>query len=228
LQVLGLRLDTPTRRAIDDHVRLLVAWNRAINLSAVRDPEAIAIRHVADSLSAVSVLRRARSSSLLDLGSGGGYPGLPLALAVPIERTLLVESVAKKARFLDMAVAALGVRNRVSVAAARAEDLAADMAHRECWSAVTARAIGTLADILELAFPLLAPGGLVLAWKGTLELGEVAAAERAIAALGGGTLDIEDGPLPELPSHRLAIATKRGRTDRAFPRDPAARRRRPL
>jgi 16S rRNA (guanine527-N7)-methyltransferase len=228
LEILALRLDTRTRRAIDDHVRLLMAWNRAINLTAVRDPVAIAIRHVADSLSGVSVLRRARSSSLLDLGSGGGFPGLPLALAVPIERTLLVDSVGKKTHFLDVAVEALGVGERVTVAPARAENLAAERAHREQWSAVTARAVGTLADVLELAFPLLAPGGLVLAWKGALEWPEVAAAERAITALGGGGVEIVEGPLPDLPGHRLVVITKRGPTPGSFPREPAVRRRRPL
>ena len=101
----------------------------------------------------------------LDLGSGGGYPGLPLALALPAERALLVDSIAKKAAFLEVAVAAAGVAGRVEIAAARAESLAADRRHRERWPAVTVRAVASLAELVELAFPLLAPGGVLVAWK---------------------------------------------------------------
>ena len=93
-----------------DHVRLLLAWNQAINLSAIRDPRAAVREHILDSLSAVELLRARQIDALLDLGSGGGYPGLPLALALPARRCLLVESVGKKAAFLSAAAHA-GTRN---------------------------------------------------------------------------------------------------------------------
>ena len=213
-------------------MRLLLAWNEAINLTAIREPAAIAVRHVVDSLAAARVLERRgpRGGSvrgLLDLGSGGGYPGIPLAAVLPVERALLVESVGKKAAFLETAVAGTGLAPRVAVAKERAEALARDARHRERWPAVTARAVGALAELVELAFPLLLPGGVLVAWKrGPLDE-EIAAARRALAGLGGGRIEVLPVTVTGLEDHGLVVVTKRGRTADEFPRDPAARRRRP-
>jgi 16S rRNA (guanine527-N7)-methyltransferase len=227
LREIGIELPGPARTAVDDHVRLLLAWNAAINLTAIRDPAEIARRHVVDSLAAVPDLRRLRIRSFVDLGSGGGFPGIPLAAVLPADRALLVESVGKKARFLATATEAIGLAERVDVAAARAEDLAAEPRHRERWPAVVARAVASLDDLVELAFPLLVPGGSLVAWKGDLPDDELAAGRRAVAGLGGGRVAIVDASSPDRPGHRLVIATKRGRTGSAYPRSPAARKRKP-
>lgn len=227
LAACGIVLDGPGRLAIDGHVRLLLAWNTAVNLTSIRDPAEVAIRHVADSLSAVATLRSARIDAFLDLGSGGGFPGIPLAAAVPTIETLLIDSVGKKAKFLEVATSAIGLAGRVRIGSVRAEALAADERHRERWPAVTVRAVAPLSELVELAFPLLAPGGLLIAWKrGDIDP-EVAAARRAIDALGGGALDVRPIDLPVLPGHCLVVV-RRGRQSvpAAYPRDPAARRRR--
>ena len=229
---LGLRLTPGARSTIADHVRLLLAWNDAINLTAIRDPAAIAIRHVVDSLTAVRTLKQRRVgrvpvSGLLDLGSGGGFPGIPLVAALPLERAILVDSVGKKAAFLAAAVEAGGLAGRVAVASERAEDLARDPRHRERWPAVTARAIGPLDELVELAFPLLLPGGVLVAWKrGDIDE-EIGAARRALAGLGGGRIETVAVAATGLTDHRLVAVTKRGRTADGYPRDPASRRRRP-
>jgi 16S rRNA (guanine527-N7)-methyltransferase len=227
LASLRLILPPDVRQLVDAHVRYLLAWNAAINLSAVREPEAIAIRHVVDSLSGVAVLRRLDADALLDLGAGGGFPGLPLAVATPVGRALLVESVAKKARFLETVTIGLGLVDRIAVAADRAESLARDRAHRERWPVVTARAVASLSELVELAFPLLSPGGSLLAWKSAGSEPEVASAQRAMDGLGGGGLAMHAVELPGLHGHRLVEVTKHGRTPAAFPRDPARRRQRP-
>ncbi len=103
----ALVLTAAQRAAIDGHVRLLLAWTAAINLTAIRDPGEVAVAHVLDSLTAVPLLRSAGIDAFVDLGSGGGLPGLPLAIALPARRALLVESTGKKARFLETAVAAV-------------------------------------------------------------------------------------------------------------------------
>jgi 16S rRNA (guanine527-N7)-methyltransferase len=211
---------------------LLIAWNAAINLTSIRDPASIAVRHVVDSLAAVPVLlaRRvngARIRALLDLGSGGGFPGIPLAAVLLLERAALVESVGKKAAFLATAVEATGLAPRVAAVTARSEELARDPRHRERWPAVTARAVGGLDELVELAFPLLVPGGVLVAWKGGDIVEETAAAQRALAAMGGGQIEALTVAAKGLEAHRLVVITKRGRTADGFPRDPAARRRRP-
>ena len=214
--------------AIGNHVRLLLAWNEAINLTGIREPGIIARGHVLDSLTAAPLLRRAGIDDFVDIGSGGGFPGLPLAIALPARRAALVESIGKKARFLTAAVDVAGVGDRVTVVAARAETLAADPAHRGRWGAVVARAVADLTELAELALPLLRPDGLLVAWKRRPIDEEVARTARAVRRLGGRVVDIEVMTIPGLEGHLLAVVQKVAETPREFPRDPAARRRHPL
>ena len=230
-----MELAPDVRAAIGGHVRLLLAWNAAINLTAITEPADVARRHVADSLTAFDVIRGGPHASLLDLGSGGGYPGLPLAAALPATQVLLVDSTVKKAAFLEAVRQAVGLADRVAVVAARAEALAPGGA---AWNAgagpgrghdvVTARAVGPLGDLVELALPLLADGGQLIAWKRGDVAGELDAARRAGAALGGGEPVVHAVPdALGLAGHALVVVRKEGPTPAGFPRDPAARKRRP-
>ena len=215
-------------QTIGDHIRLLVAWNGAINLSVIRAPEVIARDQVLDSLTALPLLRRAGVEEFLDIGSGGGFPGLPLAVALPARRALLVESVGKKARFLATAVEATGLGDRVAVAATRAETLAADPRHRGYWQAVVARAVADMSELAELTLPLLQIGGLLVAWKRQPINDELARADSAIHQLRGRLIRLQPVVVPGLEDHVLVVVEKLAETPREFPRDPAARRRRPL
>jgi 16S rRNA (guanine527-N7)-methyltransferase len=225
LAALGITLAPDDRRRIEDHVRLLLSWNRSVNLTSITDPAAIAVRHVADSLASLPILRGATAPRFVDLGSGAGFPGLPLAIAVPTEG-LLVDSIAKKVAFLETAIEALEVGDRVRAVRARAEDLARESEHRERWPVVLARAVGSLAEVVELAFPLLEAGGIVIAWKGSALDSELDAARRAVTAMGGGEIEVRPSGFRGAEEHRLAVVTKHGRTPDEFPRDPAVRRRR--
>jgi 16S rRNA (guanine527-N7)-methyltransferase len=227
LRILGLTDVSPeARRAIVDHLRLLLAWNAAINLTAIRDPTEAIRRHVLDSLTAVSTLREWRIDAFVDIGSGGGYPGLPLAAAVPARRVLLVDSVQKKAGFLRTVSAAVGPVVPVEAFAGRVETLAADGRHRERWPAVVARAVGSLAELAELGLPLIAQGGLLVAWKRG-DLGqELAAADPVLRQLGGGRPTVVPvDPRLGLAEHSLVTVAKVAPTPAGFPRDPAIRRR---
>ena len=227
LDGLSLTLSPTALTAIDGHVRLLLAWTEAINLTGIREPAAVATAHVIDSLSAVSLLRERGIDRFIDLGSGGGFPGLPIAAALPAARALLLEPVAKKAGFLSAVASATGLAATVEAAPVRAEALAADGRHRGRWPGVTVRAVAGLAELVELAFPLLEPGGALVAWKRGDMDAELAAAERAIEALGGGSLEVRPVAVDGLPGHRLVVATSRGRVPAGYPRDPGARKRRP-
>lgn len=227
LAALRLTLTPSARTAIDGHVRLLLAWTTAINLTGIRDPATAALAHVVDSLTAMSVLRERGVDRFVDLGSGGGYPGLPLAAALPAAWALLLEPIRKKAAFLFAVTTEIGLSATVDSAPVRAEALAADARHRSRWPAVTARAVAGLGELVELAFPLLRPGGVLVAWKrGDLE-GEWGGGERAVAALGGGTLELLPMAVPGLDGHCLVVATARGAAPAAYPRDPGVRKRRP-
>ncbi len=213
-------LDERMLAALDAHARLLLAWTSAINLTSVRDPERLAVAHVLDSLSAVPLIRRwvGGAPRLADIGSGGGYPGLPLAIVLPASRAVLIESVGKKARFLEVAATAvgraLGGHGAVlEVERGRAEALAGPGGRRASFDLVTVRAVGSLARVAELGLPLLRPGGLLVAWKrdggdGALRA-EVDAARPTITRLGGTAPRVEPVSAPPgitgLEGHRLVL-----------------------
>jgi 16S rRNA (guanine527-N7)-methyltransferase len=228
LASLDLRLDVPVRAMVDGHVRLLLAWTAAINLTSIRHPAEVARMHVLDSLTAVPLLAALGVGRFLDLGSGGGFPGLPLAAALGAERVLLLDSVAKKVRFLRTVVEATGLDRRVAAESRRAEAVARDPRDREAWPAVTARAVAPLAELVELALPLLSPGGVLVAWKREPLEAELAQAGGALRALRAGPVRILANEVPGLEAHRLVVVARAGPIDQRFPRDPAERRRRPL
>ena len=150
-------------------MRLLDAWNPAINLTRVSDPLERATRHLLDSLVAAPHIERLlpNGGKIADLGSGGGFPGVPLAARLLSRHDgfsmTLIESIGKKARFLEVVTAASGLAPRLRVAHARAEDLAQGGGVR--FDLITARAIAPLGELIRLAAPLLTPTGSLLAWK---------------------------------------------------------------
>ncbi len=220
----------------------------AINLSGLRTPEQIAVGHVLDTLVAVTALQRLLgahgaqpgSASVIDLGSGGGFPGIPLALALPAARAQLVDSIGKKARFLDVvgravaaaARAADGVPPDLSALADRAEDLADEPDQREAHDLIVARAVGSVGEVAELALPLLRRGGYVAVWKqsrgdGALET-EVEQARHIAVAAGGTPPRIEVLPGAErvgLAGHCLVTIRKARVTPARYPRAASERRR---
>lgn len=241
LAALGLTLAPGARRAIEAHVRLLLAWNVAINLTAVRTPAAIAVAHVADSLAAIELIRSAtagdRRPDLLDLGSGPGFPGLPLAVALPVRRAALVDATGKKVRFLALAAAAARSAldesgepaPALDAVAERAEILATNPAHRARWDLVTARAVAALPGLVELALPLLRVGGTLIAWKrdagdGSLDR-ELANAHPVCRALGADQPVTTVVSIPGLADHRLVSVLKLSETPAGYPRSPVERRR---
>lgn len=240
LGALGLRLDAAARDAIERHARLLLAWNEHVNLSGLRTPEQVARGHVLDALLAVAPLRDVSTDrpTLLDLGSGGGFPGLPLAVALPTRRAALVDSIGKKAAFLRVAAAAVADVVAVEVLAERAEDLADEHGQRETWDIVTARAVGSVAQVAELGLPLARIGGHVIAWKSAGPDGldrkvesEIADALRIIKSVGGDkprVVELADAARVGLPGHCLVVIDKVRPTPDGYPRSPGERRRRPL
>ncbi len=173
-----------------------------------------------DSLAAAPHLRERGVTRLLDLGSGGGFPGIPLAAALGVERALLVDSVAKKVRFLQAVVEATGLADRVAAEPVRAEALARDPRDRGAWPCVTARAVASLAELVELALPLLAPGGVLVAWKREPLEAELDAAAPALAALRAGRVTVVPAGVSGLADHRLVIVERGGRGRRQVPARP--------
>jgi len=160
--------DTGLDAALLAYLALLLQWNRAYNLTAIRDPQAMLGKHLFDSLAIHRHLHE--GERLIDIGSGAGLPAIPLALARPDLRYTLVETAGKKARFLREAVRTLGLGERVRVLSARAEEVPEAGLH----DGLTARALGTLRQLIAFGGHLLHPGGRLLAMKGQPPLEELA------------------------------------------------------
>lgn len=235
-------LSVAVRAALDAQARLLLAWNSAINLTALRSADAIARGHVLDSLLAMPPLRELAGSgaSVLDLGSGAGYPGIPVALALPARRVALVDSVRKKAAFLEAATNAAAEAMRAADLAPpefmtlseRAEDLADEPDQRESWDLVLARAVGSIAEVAELGLPLVRLGGHLVMWKrdgGDGALGrEIASAASLVGALGGRSprvVTLAAAARLDLAGHCLVVVGKQRHTPLRFPRSAGERRR---
>jgi 16S rRNA (guanine527-N7)-methyltransferase len=210
-------------------VGLLLAGNRRFNLTRVTSPAEVARLHLLDSLAALPEIDRMAPGQAIDLGSGGGLPGLPLAMARPDWRWTLVDSVGKKATILAEFVDELKLRN-VSVIADRAEALGRSPAHRERYDLVTARACAALPVLVELALPLLVIGGSLLAWKGPLSEAddEVRRGRVASGQVGGGRLRIVEPGVAALGGHRFVIVPKERASEARFPRRAGEPSRRPL
>ena len=202
---------TPSERAIHTaHLRLLDAWNPAINLTRISDARERAERHYLDALAALPLINQliADGGAFADLGSGGGFPGIPLAAHILERRPKatfdLIEATGKKARFLETVVASSGLAPRLRVLNARAEDLAATQPTR--YDLVVARAVAPLAELTRMATPLLAPGGHLMAWK---RKGEGWAAELATAAslIGGDAIRVERVVAPGLDGALLVLVS---------------------
>jgi 16S rRNA (guanine527-N7)-methyltransferase len=226
---IAARLPAGFADAAQRFVALLLDANSRTNLTRVTEPDAVARLHLLDALAALPLLDAWAPSAVIDLGSGGGLPAIPLALARPETRWTLVDSVGKKAALLREFIEVLGMRN-VTVLGDRAEALGQDPSHRERSAVVTARACAPLPVLAELALPLLAVGGSLLAWKGPLGDGddEVRRGRAAIGQLGGGPLEILETGVPALGGHRFAVAAKVRPTLDRFPRRPGEPGRRPL
>ena len=173
LQALGLALSEDRRRRLLAYVALLTKWNRTYNLTAVRDPGEMVTRHVLDSLAVVPWLHGSR---ILDVGSGAGLPGIPLAVACPERRFVLLDAGGKKVRFLRQAVLELALDNTEAVQA-RIEDFQPDRP----FDTVISRAWSSLAELQRQGRRLCGPGGRVLAMKGAYPVAEVEALDEPAA-----------------------------------------------
>lgn len=207
---------------------LLLDWNERMNLTAVRLPTDIRIRHFLDSLSCGPVIGDLNGRSLIDIGTGAGFPGLPLKILFPQLRLTLVESVAKKGQFLQAMVDTLGLTD-VTILAERAEVLGQQPQHRQQYDWAVARAVAELRVLVEYLLPLCRVGGQMLAQKGEGVHEEVEAARRAISLLGGAEPALGSITLPgrEQPHYFVTIA-KVGETPTAYPRRVGVPGKRPL
>jgi 16S rRNA (guanine527-N7)-methyltransferase len=214
----------PEARAALQKVLDLLAQERA-SVSSITDDRAWRV-HVADSLTGLEVPELREASRIADIGSGAGFPGLALAVALPTAQVDLIESVARKCEFVQRAIDAAAIAN-ARVINARSEQWAGG-GGRESYEAASARAVGRLSTLAELASPLLLDGGVLLAWKGRRDPEEEAQLQRAAARLAMQPERVlQVGPSAGSEHRHLHLIRKRGPTPPDLPRRPGIAKKRP-
>jgi 16S rRNA (guanine527-N7)-methyltransferase len=225
----GVTLSPEQVQAFAVYQRELILWNERINLTTVKDPEEVQVKHFLDSLSCLRIVDTfSPDARCIDIGTGAGFPGLPLKIVRPSMRLTLLESVGKKARFLEHMVKTLGLRD-VDVVHGRAEELGRHAEYREMFDVALARAVAQMAVLVEYALPLLRIGGIFVAQKGAEVGEEVEAAQPAMRLLGGRLQELRAVSLPGIggPRH-LVVVEKVDSTPERYPRRAGIPTKRPL
>ena len=215
--LLGVALTQKQIAAFETYQRELMDWNARHNLTAIRDEEGIRIKHFLDSLTCLKMIDNP-PNRMIDVGTGGGFPGIPLKILMPGMQLTLVESVGKKARFCQHIVDTLKLEN-VSVLQNRAEELGQMTKHREKYDWAVARAVANLPILAEYLLPLVRIKGAMLAQKGDSGPAEAQKAEKAIRLLGGHLRQLHQLTLPGVVEERyLIVIDKVAATPSQFPR----------
>lgn len=208
--------------------RAVISWNEKINLTALTDAEDFAVKHVIDSLTVWDENKFAGVGKVIDVGTGAGFPGIPLKIFRPEIEIVLLDSLDKRVKFLKSVVAELNLSG-VECIHGRAEDLAHDKNFRERFDLVTARAVARLSVIAEYCLPFAKVGGTFAAMKGKNFREEIAEAEHAVKILGGGEIQSVEKNLPNLPDIRAVIyVDKKKSTPKNFPRKAGVPAKNPL
>ncbi len=246
LVALGIEIEAAAPKRMLSFLDLVLETNKTMNLTAITDREEGIVKHLVDSLAPLGceTLKRALvkdpAPRWTDLGSGAGFPGIPLALAVPQAQLNLVESVGKKAHFLEMSAAQLGLSQRVKVFKQRAEVLGHAPSQRRkqdrqeptlraSQDAVFCRGLARIASLLELAAPLLKVGGHLIAYKGPRAEAELLEARKAMDVLGMTLVESWAFQLPTLGDPRIVVVfEKKSPTRDSYPRETGLPQREPI
>jgi 16S rRNA (guanine527-N7)-methyltransferase len=227
-EMLGVGLSEGQLHAFRTYAEELATWNTRVNLTAIIEPKAIEMRHFLDSLTCLTVLPPAPGVRVIDVGTGAGFPGLPIKIARPEVHMTLLEATGKKIAFLEHLVERLGLEG-ITLVNARAEEVGQQEAHREAYDWVLARAVAGMRVLAEYLLPLCRLGGHCLAQKGEDAPQEVAEAQRAIDLLGGRVAQLTSVELPTVAETRYLVSiAKVAATPPTYPRRPGQPTKRPL
>ena len=225
---LGVRLSAAQLDLLARYEQELIEWNAHFNLTAIRSAQEIRTKHFLDSLTCLLALRETPPERLVDIGTGAGFPGIPLKVIYPKLQLTLVESVGKKAEFCRHVVRTLGLSG-VEVVQERAEIIGQSPAHREKYDWAVARAVAILPVLAEFLLPLVRVGGGMLAMKGESGPAEAHAAERALRLLGGHLRQLLPVTLPGVVEERyLIVVDKIAATPNGYPRRVGVPAKKPL
>lgn len=224
---LGLHLTDKARGQAETFYNLVMEWNQMMNLTAITEVTEVVDKHFIDSFLFAPFIPQGDKISLVDVGSGAGFPGIPLAILRPDIEVTCVDSLKKRIGFLEKVVQECGL-DHVQPLHGRTEDLVKDPAHRDAYDFATARAVARLPVLLEYAMPFVKVGGKLIAGKGPDLKEEILASGPASQALGARLVTTSETSLPRGDLRYFALFEKTEATPKRFPRKPGEAKRKPI
>ncbi len=220
---------SPDKKSIlESYMKGILDWNEKVNLTNITDPEEFRVKHLMDSLMCVDFPEYDAAKSIIDVGTGGGFPGIPLAVYSPEKHFTLLDSLNKRLKIIGELSSELGIAN-IDLLHARAEDAARDPKHREKYDLCVSRAVSNLSTLAEYCLPFIRKGGYLMAYKGPDCEAELKDASEALKILGGKAVEIRDTSMAEYGlEHKILVIEKMKNTPKAYPRQAGKPAKAPL
>ncbi len=228
LEKMNIRLTDDQKSQFDLYYELLIEWNRVMNLTGITDYDEVNLKHFTDSLTISRIIDMAQINTLIDVGTGAGFPGIPIKIAFPHIKVYLLDSLNKRIKFLNEVIKKLGLKN-IYAFHGRAEDFAKDRQYREKFDVCVSRAVANLSTLSEYCIPFVKTGGYFVSYKGGDSDEEVIRSENAITLLGGEIENTDRFFLPDTDMGRTLIKIrKRKSTPNRYPRKAGIPSKEPL
>ena len=206
----------------------VLEWNEKVNLTTITDPDEFVIKHFIDSIICANYPEYVNAAKIIDVGTGAGFPGIPLSIISPEKEFILIDSLNKRLKIIDELCQRADIKNVVTLHA-RAEELAKNKAYRERYDLCVSRAVANMSVLAEYCLPFIKVGGFLMAYKGPEAENEVKEAEHALSLLGGKAEEIRNGNLKEFGiEHKVVVIKKVKNTPSKFPRKAGTPAKEPL
>ena len=210
------------------YYKTMIEWNQVMNLTAITEMKEVVFKHFVDSVSLVKAMDVSRETSLIDVGTGAGFPGIPLKIIFPELKVTLLDSLNKRIRFLDEVIDKIGLKE-ITTVHGRAEDMGRDPQYRERYDICVSRAVANLATLSEYCLPFVKVGGSFVSYKSGAIEEELSQAKNAVKMLGGKVEDVVSFRIEEIDAERSLVRIgKKDRTSLKYPRKAGVPGKEPL
>lgn len=226
VEELGIKLSKEQAEKFFNYMNLLLEWNEKINLTAITEEKEVIVKHFVDSLTIAKYIPE--GASLVDVGTGAGFPGIPLKIIREDLKITLLDSLQKRINFLDVVIKELNLEN-IDTIHARVEEFGKNSKYRESFEVATSRAVANLSTLTEYLLPLVKVGGIAICMKGSSVEEELETSKKAINVLGGKVSNVFEFDLPKTDIKRnLVIVDKINKTPSKYPRKPGMPSKEPI